>query len=210
MDDDARTIEKIENVLLTENFQNSLEVVGLALTIKDDEERDLQLFEVTKWLLKNNDWQKAHGTAQLMSAGYEKAEILLIIADKMAEIGHIERALFVFSEAEHNSESEKLSLWQQAELFHKIAQSLKKNNAIFRAEEVWKKAVLIAQKGENTDNAQENLDCSSVLAEIAEYYARNGKIEQSFNIAQNIKNVGKRERATNKITEYARQIKQVA
>lgn len=210
MSNDAEIIEKIESFLLTENFQNSLEVVSLALSVKDEEDRDWQLFEVNCWLLKNNDWQKAHGIAQLISEGYEKAQVFRIIADKMAEIGHLERALFVFAEAEHNSESEVLCCWQQAELLHEIAKSLKANNAIFRAEEVWKKAVFTAQIGEESDNPQDSLDSSSVLAEIAETFAADGKTKQAFDIVQTIKNVGKKERAIKKTSEYSRQIRKVA
>ena len=210
MSDDATAIEKIEKLLQTADFQNSFEVVSLALSIKDAEDRDWQLLEIIKWLLKNDDWQKAHGIAQLVSEGYEKADALKIIADEMVRAGHLERALFVFAEARHSSENDILAAWQQAELLHKIAQSLKKNNASFRADEIWKQAVLIAQKGENSENSQDSLDCSSVLAEIADYYAQNGKLEPAFNIAQNIKNIGKKEKAVNKITEYAQQIKQVA
>ncbi len=205
-----KTIEKTEEILETEDYQNSFEVVSLALSIKDEADRDLQLSEIVQWFLKNDDWQKAHGIAQLISNGYEKSEILTMIADKMVEVGHLERALFVFSEAEHTSENENLTAWQQAELLHKIAKSLQKNNAAFRAEEVWKKAVSIAQQGENSENPQDSLDCSSVLAEIAADFASNGKIKEAFEIAQNIKNIGKKEKAINKISEHSDQIKRVA
>ncbi|MGI8669563.1 MAG: hypothetical protein ACR2J3_06885 [Aridibacter sp.] len=207
MNSEAKTIEKIEEILEIEDYQNSFEVVSLALSIKDEEDRDLHLFKIIEWLLKNDDWQKAHGIAQLISASYEKSESLQKIADKMAEVGHLERALFVFSEAEHNSENENLADWQQAELLHKIAKSLQKNNAIFRAEDVWKKAVAIAQQGENSENSQDSVDCSSVLAEIAEVFASDGKIKKAFEIAQNIKNIGKKERAIKKISEQSEQTK---
>lgn len=210
MSNEAKTIEKIESFLEADDYQNSFEVVSLALSIKDEEDRDLQLFEVIEWLLKNDDWQKAHGIAQLISEGYEKSDALQIIADKMAEVGHIERALFVFAEAEHNSESESLDFWQQAELLHKIAKSLRKNNAVFKAEEVWKKAVSIAQQGEKSEETQDSIDCSSVLAEIAEYFASAGQIKKAFEIAQNIKCIGKKERAIKNISEHSEKIKRVA
>ncbi len=205
-----KTIERIKEILETKDYQNSFEVVSLALSIKDEEDRDLQLFEIIKWLFKNDDWQKAYGIAQLISASYEKNESLQKIADKMAEVGHLERALFFFSEAEHHSENENLADWQQAELLHKIAKSLQKNNVIFRAEEVWKKAILIAQRGEASENPQDSVDCSSVLAEIAENFAVNGKAKKAFEIAQNIKNIGKKESAAKKISEHSDQIKKVA
>lgn len=209
-DDDAKAIEKIEKLLQTADYQNSFEVVSLALSIKDEEDRDWQLFETIQWLLQNNDWQKAHSISQLISESYEKCEALRTIADKMAEIGHLERALFVFAEAEHNSENENLVAWQQAELLHKIAKSLKKHNAIFRAGEVWKKAILTARNGEKSENSPDTIDSSSVPAEIAEDFADSGKIKQAFGIAQNITNIGKKERTIKKISEYSGQIKEVA
>jgi hypothetical protein len=210
MNGDEKTIETIEKLLLEDNYQNSFEIVSLALSIKDEEDRDWQLFKITEWLLKNNDWQKAHGIAQLVSDGYEKSEALRIIADKMAEVGHLERALFVFSEAEYNSETENLSAWQQAELLHKIAKSLRKYNALIKAEKIWKKAVFIARNGENSESPQDSVDCSSVLAEIAETFAYSGEIKKAFDIAQNIKSVGKKDYAIKKISEYSEQIKKVA
>ncbi len=210
MKSDAETIEKVEEFLQEDGFQNSYEIVSLILSIKDEEDRNWRLFKAAEWLLKNNDWQKAHGIAQLISDGYEKSDAMRIIADKMVSIGQLERALFVFAEAEYSSENDILEDWQKAELLDKIAVSLRKNNAIFKAEEVWKKAIAIARHGVNSENPQNSLDCSSVLAEIAEHFASDGKIKKAFEIAQNIKNVGKKERAIEKISESSEQIKKVA
>ncbi len=203
-------IEKIEKFLQADEYQNSFEAVSLALSIKDEEDRDLQLLDIIYWLLKNNDWQKAHGIAQLVSDGYEKSEALRIIAEKMVVVGHLERALFVFAEAEHNSEIEILSDWQKAELLHQIAKSLQKYNASFKADEIWKKAISIAQNGEKSENPQDSIDCSSVLAEIAKDFAKKGKVKKAFEIAQNIKNIGKKERIVSEISEYSEQVKKVA
>jgi tetratricopeptide (TPR) repeat protein len=210
MNNETEIIGKLEKLLETADFQDSFEIVSLALSIKDEEDRDWQLFEIAKWLLSNNDWQKSHGIAQLISEGYEKSEALRLIADKMAEIGHLERALFVFAEAEHTSESENLADWQKAELLHKLAKSLRKHNAVFKAEKIREKAVQFARKGEVSGDVQESLDCSSVLAEIAESIASAGEFKKAFDIAQNIKSIGKKERAIKKISELSEQIKKVA
>ncbi len=210
MNNETAIIEKIEKLLETADFQDSFEIVSLALSIKDEEDRDWQLFKIAKWLLKNNDWQKAHGISQLISEGYEKSEALQLIADKMAEIGHLERALFVFAEAEYTGESEKLNEWQKAELLHKIAKSLRKHNAVFKAEKVLEKAIRFARKGEISGDVQESVDCSGGLAEIAEYYASEGEFKKSIEIAQNIKSIGKKERAIKIISELSERIKKVA
>ncbi len=105
---------------------------------------------------------------------------------------------------------ENLAGWQKAELLHKVAKSLYEIKAIYRAEEVWQQAISVAQINENSENVQDSLDSSSVLAEIAETYGSNGKIDFAVNLARQIKNVGKRERAINNIAEFSRNIKKVA
>jgi hypothetical protein len=209
MKTDAEKIEQIERVLETQNLAESFELVSLALSIKDEEDRDLYLFETVRWLIKNGVWQKAYGTAQLMSESYEKSESLRLVADFLASIGHLEKAFTIFDEAVKTALTENLFEWQQAELLHKIAKSLRRIKAIFKADEVWEKAIITAQKGESSD-LQDSLDSSSVLAEIAENFAVEARIEKAFDTAKKIKNVGKKERALRQITEYSQNIKRVA
>lgn len=210
MNSDAEKITRIEEILQAELSGESFEAVSLALLIRDEEDRNLQLSSIVHWLLKSKDWQKAFGVAQLMPESYEKSEAVRAAADCLASIGHLEKAFFVFSEAEKASIAEHLSPWQQAELLHKIAKSLRKIKAIFKADELWSKAIEIAQDGEESSDLQESLDCSSILAEIAENFAFDGRIERAFNLAQDIKNIGKRERTLNKISDHSQQTQKVA
>ncbi|MGI8642253.1 MAG: hypothetical protein ACR2MG_20170 [Pyrinomonadaceae bacterium] len=182
----------------------------MALSIQDEEDRDLYLLETVRRLVKNGNWQKAYGAAQLMAEGYEKSAVLQAVADYLATIGHLEKAFSVFAEAEKEAVVERLSEWQQAELLHNIAKSLRRTKAVFKADEVWEKAVAVAQKGEDSPSLQDSLDSSSVLAEIAENFAAEEKIEKAFNLAQKIKNVGKKERVLQQISIYSQQIKRVA
>jgi tetratricopeptide (TPR) repeat protein len=209
MSSDAEKIEKIEKILETQNLADSFEIVSLALSVKDDEDRDLYLLKTVRWLIKNGTWQKAYGTAQMMTDGFEKSEALQTVAGYLAANGHFEKAFAVFDEAETVSLSENLAEWQQAELLHKIAKSLRGLKAFFKADEVWEKAVSAAQKGENS-NRQDSLDASSVLAEIAEFFASDERIEKALDIARNIKNIGKKERVLRQIVEYSQNIKRVA
>ena len=209
MKTDADKIEQIEKILETNNLADSFEVVSLALSIKDEDDRDLYLLETVRWLVKNGVWQKAYGTAQLMSEHYEKSEALRLIADFLASIGHLEKAFAIFDEAEKAALAENLAEWQQAELLHEIAKSLRRIKAIFKAEEVWERAIIIAQKGESS-NPQDSVDASGVLAEMAENFASEEKIEKALNIAQKIKSVPKKERALRRIAEYSQNIKRVA
>ena len=209
MTTDAEKIEEIGQILETQNRADSFEIVSLALSIKDEEEREFYLLETVYWLIRNETWQKAYGTAQLMSETYEKAEALRSVADYAASAGHLEKAFSVYDEAEKAALTENLAEWQQAELLHRTAQSLRRIGAIHKADEIWRKAVSVAQKGENS-NSQNGSDSSSVLAEIAEHFAAEKQIERALEIARNIKNVGKKERALRRISEHSQNIKRVA
>ncbi len=201
MKTDAEKIEQIGKILETQNLADSFEVVSLALSIKDEEDRDLYLLETVRWLIKNGTWQKAYGTAQLMSESYEKSEALQSVADYLTSIGHLEKAFSVFDEAEKVSLSENLSEWQQAELLHQIAKSLRRIKAVFKADEVWEKAIAVGQKGENSPSLQDSLDASSVLAEIAEHFAAEERIGKAVSIAQKLKSMEKREWSLSIIAE---------
>ena len=210
MNNDAEKIEQIREILQTQDLARSFEIVSLALSIQDDEDRDLYLLDAIRWLVKNGTWQKAYGAAQLMSESYEKSQALQEVADYTASIGHLEKAFSIFAEAEKASTVDNLAEWQKAELLHNIAKSLRRTKAVFKADEVWEKAIAAAQKGEESPSSQDSLDASSVLAEIAEHFAAAERIEKALNIAQKIKNVDRKERALLQISTYSQQIKRVA
>ncbi len=208
MKTDAEKIVNLNELLKTQDLEQSFEIVSLALAIHDEEDRDLYLLETVRWLINNRTWQKAYGTAQMMSESYEKSEALQLVADYLASVGHLEKAFSIFDEAEKVL-IEDIAEWQQAELLHKIAKSLRQINAIFKSDEIWEKAIAVAQKGENS-NLQDSLDSSSVLAEIAEHFANEGRIENALDIAQNIQNIGKKESVLRRIAEHLQNVKRVA
>lgn len=207
---DAEKIERIKEILQNGDSAANFETVSLALSIRDEEDRDLYLLDTIRWLVKNDLWQNAYGAAQLLSEGYEKSEALLKIADYLASVGHLEKSFSVFAEAEKQAVVENLSQWQQAELLHLIAKSLRRIKADYKADEVWTKAVAVAQTGEQSNNSQDSQDCSSVLAEIAENFAAEERIEKALSVAQNIISVDRKERVLRQISEYSRQVKRVA
>lgn len=210
MNNDAEKIEQIEEILQTQDSEKSFDVVSLALSIKDKEDRNLSSLATVRWLIKNQNWQQAYGVAQLMTESYEKSEALQAVAEHLVAIGHLEKAFSVFDEAEKNARAESLAAWQQAELLHHIAQSLRQMKAFFKADDVWDKAVVIAQTGEASGNRQESLEAASVLAEIAVNFAEAGRIEKALSLAQKLKNIGKKEAALRQISAASQQIKRVA
>jgi tetratricopeptide (TPR) repeat protein len=210
MNNDAEKIKLFKEVLQTQVYSRSFEAVSLALSIQDDEDRDLYLLDTVHWVIKNKNWQQAYGAAQLMSESYEKSEALQAVADYLASIGHLEKAFSIYTEAEKSSLAENISEWQQAVLLHKIAKSLYKIKAVFKAGELWDKAVAIARKGEDSSSSQDSMDSSSVLAEIAENFAAEERFKEALSISQKIKNIEKKERVLRRISDYSQQIKQVA
>lgn len=210
MNNDAEKIKLIKEILQTQDYSRIFETVSLALSIQDNEDRDLYLLDTVHWVIKNKNWQQAYGAAQLMSEGYEKCEALREVGDYLASIGHLEKAFSVYAEAEKCSLAENLSEWQQAVLLHQVAKSLHKIKAVFRADEIWDKAVAIARKGEDSQSSQDSMDSSSVLAEIAENFAAEERFEEAFSISQKIKNIEKKERVLRQISDYSQQTKRVA
>lgn len=207
---DAERIAIIEDIVQSQNLEKIFELVSLALSIQDEENRDLYLLNAVSWLTANGIWQKAYGTAQLMSESYEKSQALREIAEYLAAVGHLEKAFSVFAEAEKAAVADGLAEWQKAELLHGIAKSLRRANAVFRADEVWAKAVSTAQNGENSSNPQDSYDSSSVLAELAEYFAAHENFERALGIAQKIKNIGIKEKVIPQISIFSQSVKRVA
>lgn len=210
MNEDNAKIAQLEKLLQTQDLEKCFVVMSIALSIEDEEDRNLSLLKTVRWLLQNRLWQQAYGAAQMMSESYEKCEALQTVAEHLAAIGHLEKAFTVFEEAEKQAQTESLLAWQQAERLHHIAQSLRSINAFFKADDVWEKAIAIAQKGQESQSQQDSLDASSVFAEVAIHFASLGRMERALRLGQQIKNVPKREKVLLKISEAGQQIKQVA
>ena len=207
---DAEKIERIKEILQNGNSTASFETISLALSISDEEDRDLYLLDTIRWLVKNNLWQNAYGAAQLLSEGYEKSQALQEVADYTASIGHLEKAFSIFAEAEKASTIDRLAEWQKAELLHNIAKSLRRTKAVFKADEVWEKAIAAAQKGEESPSSQDSYDSASVLAEIAEYFAAEERVEKALGIAREMKNIDRKEKVLQQISVYSQQVRRVA
>lgn len=207
---DAEKIVQVKEIVQSQNSEKIFEVVSLALAIEDEEDRDLYLLDAIRWLVKNEVWQKAYGAAQLMSESYEKSQALQEVADYLASIGHLEKAFSIFAEAEKAATAGILAEWQKAELLHNIAKSLRRTNAVFKANEIWEKAIAVAQQGEESPSSQDSYDSSGVLAEIAQHFAAEERIEKALGIAQKIKNIGKKKRVLQQISVYSQQVKRVA
>lgn len=210
MMNDAEKIVRLSEVLAAKE-SNLNEAVSLALLIEDVEDRNLYLLDVSQSLLKQEDWQRAHGVTEFMTAGYERADALREIADFLGKSGNIERSLFIFAEAESAALNETTEgPWQQAELLSKIANSLSRINAKTRSNEIRKRTVEIARQGQNSSDLQNSNDADSVLAEIVLDIAGEHSISQALSFAEYISSVPRRERVFSQISAISSDIRKVA
>lgn len=202
MSEDARKIEQVESVLNAQDSVIKAETISLALSIEDEEDRDLTLQRIALRLAVNKEWNRAFGVAQFIENGYEKAEALGHIAGKLAVYGHLERALWVFSEAEKET-SRIFAAWQQAELLQKLAKALIEIGATSKAKEMLEKAITVAQSGEGSANPQESIDAASVLSESILILASFIETEKAAELAGEIKNEAIREQTLKMLAEHS-------
>ncbi|NOT48502.1 MAG: hypothetical protein HOP17_12225 [Acidobacteria bacterium] len=206
---DAEKIVRLSTVMAEESNLN--EALSLALLIEDVEDRNLYLVDISRTLLKQGDWQRAHGVTEFMEGGYERADALREIAEHAGLMGNIERSLSIFAEAETVSLNETSEgFWQRAELLNKIAKSLSRVNAKTKSNEMRKRAIEIALQGRASTNPQESNDSDSVLAEIAVDIAYDGEISKALSSAELIHSVPRRERALLQIASISSDVRKVA
>lgn len=171
------------------------ELINLVSSIKKDEEdKDLILQDVAVAFAKVGRYEKASELLDQIKAGYEKSDGNMKIASILVQAGKHDDVIIWLKVAEKAAE-EVFSEWQAAELLNNIAEcfrSIDKKEEVIR---VLNKAASIAQRGELTENAQDSLDCSSVICDISATLAKVGEIQRAYRLALSIRNQGKRERA---------------
>ena len=86
-------------------------------------------------------------------------------------------------------------LWQRAESLGRLARELDMTGLHDQAKRVRTVAVTVAREGELSSMPQDSLDSSSVLWELAVDFAQSGQREFAADVAQHIRNTGKRIRA---------------
>lgn len=201
MSDDAAKIEQIEKVLESEPENIITETISLALSISDEEDRDLQLLKITEFLAIKKDWNRALGAAQLIGGGYERTSALHHVAAKLSNSGHLERGLWIFNEAEKEAMTAEAE-WQQAELLQKLAKTLVEIGATYKAKDLLGKSISVANQGQDSPNLQDSLDASSVLAESISIFATFIGTEKAIALAQTIKNNHIRQRTLNNLAKH--------
>jgi hypothetical protein len=93
--------------------------------------------------------------------------------------------------------------WQRAESLAQVTRALVSNGQTDEARRLWERAAIAAQHGERSQNAQDRIDSSSVLREIAEDMALAGEVKGANQAAMGIKHDLKRERALEGLADTA-------
>lgn len=163
----------------------------LGYDVEYAEDIDLLLADSARILLASTEIAKAYGLSKLIKGSYERVELLILIADALEQAGRSKSAASVLAEAATSSNT-GLENWQQAELLCRIAEQTFKWSQISEARPYLERAIEVAKVGEQGSSSQEQVDSSSVLAEIAEIYYRFGDKERALQIAHEIGNEGKR------------------
>ena len=208
MNDDAEKIDKLSETLAAKDADLN-QAIGLAMLLKDGEDRDLYLLHVTRALLERGDGRKAHGVTELMGETYESVEAIIDVAEYLGSIDQIERSLIVFAEAEAVLASTELMEWQHAELLNKLANLLFRINAKDRSDEVRQRAIDIAREGQSSIDPQDAGDADKVLAEIVVDIAKEQRINDALRVAESISNEYRRERVLSEIRSISSSIKEV-
>jgi hypothetical protein len=85
--------------------------------------------------------------------------------------------------------------WQRAEALCRVAKAVAGEGDLQEARLIWSEAVAAAQEGEQSSSAQDSIDCSSVLWEIAADTAQVGFVKEAKSVVGRFANVSKRGRA---------------
>lgn len=179
-------------------------VENLLHSIADKDERAAALLQVAKALAAAGQWDEAESMAGSIESSYDKANALREIAMELLNAGNRQEAVKFLSKAEKAAQGDVAWVWQRAEALSRIASCFAVANQQLDAQRVWEMAIAVARSGEQHQDKQESVDCSSVLWEIAEGLAKSREFAKALEVAMSIRNSGKRDRAMNVVARIAK------
>jgi tetratricopeptide (TPR) repeat protein len=163
------------------------------------EDVDLLIFDSASLLLSGGFIEHAYALGRLIKGGYEKAELLIRVADCTTKSDNLAEARSLLQEAAESSLT-ATERWQRAELLCKIARKTAELGMVPEARSYLERAAEIGRESECDARLQNRLDGSSVLGEIAEAYHAIGDSSKAFGIASSIANDGKRASVLERLT----------
>jgi len=195
-------IAKIKTFLALSDLSATQEtdMIDLALSLSDQDDKDLALEEIAVMLASRGKYDRAYEVLNKVTLGYERAEGNTKVASLLASSGRKEEALEFLQNAE-TAAIQARSHWQVAELLHNMANCLVSIHERDEAIRILNQAISYAQEGEITGNPQDSLDSSSVLADISLALAKIGEKDRAYDVAFSIKSSRKRKRAIDWLTD---------
>lgn len=193
---DQSKIEKIESLIKLNNlsFEQESDLIDLALSVNDQEDRDLMLEKIAIVLARSGKYDKSRELLDKVDGAYERSEGFIEIAAILAMSSQARDAFIALKEAEEPA-NQAPAAWQRAELLNRIARDAFSLGEREESIRILKQAISIAQHGEESESVQDSLDSSSVLWDISQTLAQIGEREKAFEVANSIKSQGKRENA---------------
>ena len=199
---DQSKIEKIKSLIKLNNLsiEQERDLTDLALSIDDQEDRDLMLEFAAIALAEGARYDKSQQLLNQIIGAYEKAEGLTKLAASLISADQITNATAALRNAEDIAHHTYYA-WQTAELLDRIAHTFLLLKQIDEAMRVLERAISVARVGEENSNIQDSMDSSSVLWSISQTLAQMGEREKAYEVANSIKNQGKRERAIKSLVQ---------
>lgn len=195
--------ELLERGTLTE-IEGVAAAESLLQTIGDKDERARALLLVAKALAVAGQLDEAQSLAREIESSYDKANAFREIAIELLNADKRFEAVKFLFDAEEAAQGDVAWVWQRAEALSRIAGGFAGADQHLDAQRVWDMAIAVARSGEQEQDIQESVDCSSVLWEIAEALAGSGEFAKAEDVAKAIKNSGKRDKAISGVQRIAR------
>lgn len=178
------------------------DVLALAHSTDPSEDLDIILRDIALALAAREAWSQAKSLASRMRPCYEKAEALIGLVNASGPNAGGLSSDAMANEIElliERNEGDWGQPWQRAELLDKLARTIFPSGYGARNMKFWGRAVEIARVGEESPSAQDSIDASSVLSQIAVNVAKSGSRSRALDIARSIRNLGKRDGAVRAI-----------
>jgi hypothetical protein len=169
----------------------------LEYNLDSQEDVDLLILDSARLLLIAGHTDKAHELSRLIKGGYERTELLTLVAESVLGT-NVADAMGLFDEAAKSAVTAD-EIWQQAELLCRIARIVARSGDQANAHLYLQKAVEIARRGEVGERMQDRVDSSSVIGEVADVYWDLGHKEEARALALSSADEGKRQSALRRL-----------
>jgi hypothetical protein len=167
---------------------DSTKIAARALSADADQwDKQYALYELGKVMLGENRLDDAEYAAGELEWDAERIELQAEIASSLARQGQSSRALALLGEAEVAAHMAAFSApWKEAEALRVVAQGMIDAGESAHGREIWRQAIIAAQRGEEGGDFAERLECGKVLWDIARDMAKAGERTFAFRVAESI------------------------